>query len=71
VFYLDVAYVFVMTFQVFLVFFASISDACFKCFICLQTYVANASSGCFKSILGVAHIAMVQMAGGQRLATEL
>jgi hypothetical protein len=29
--------------------FANISDACFKCFICLQTYVANISSGSFKN----------------------
>ena len=36
----------------FLSVFANISDACFKCFICLQTYVASAS-GCFKSRLGV------------------
>jgi hypothetical protein len=60
-----------MTFQVFLGFFASVSDACFKRFICLQTYVANALSGCFKSILGVAHIAMALVASGQRLATGL
>jgi hypothetical protein len=29
--------------------FANISDACFKCFICLQTYAANISSGSFKN----------------------
>jgi hypothetical protein len=31
------------------VFLASVSDECFKCFICLQTYVANVASECFKS----------------------
>ena len=36
--------------------FASISDACFKCFICLQTYVASVASGCFKS-RSVLHLA--------------
>ena len=29
--------------------FASVSDACFKCFICLQTYAASVASECFKS----------------------
>jgi hypothetical protein len=33
-----------------------VSSACFKCFICFQTYVANVLSGCFKSISGVAHV---------------
>jgi hypothetical protein len=32
----------------------SVSYACFKCFICLQTYVASVASGCFKSRSGVA-----------------
>jgi hypothetical protein len=41
VFYLDVAYVFAITFQVFSSFFASVSYAYFKCFICLQKYDAN------------------------------
>jgi hypothetical protein len=27
----------------------SVSIACFKCFICFYTYVANVSSGCFKN----------------------
>ena len=36
VFYLDVAYIFVIAFQVFLGFFANVLDACFKCFICLR-----------------------------------
>jgi hypothetical protein len=51
VFYLDVAYV-CNDFQVF---FASISDACFKCIICLQMYVVSVVSECFKSKSGVAH----------------
>jgi hypothetical protein len=33
--------------------FVNVSDACFKCFIYLQMYVASVS-GCFKSRLGVA-----------------
>ena len=50
VFYLDVAYVFTMFSSV----FASVSDACFKCFICLHMYTVSAVSGCFKSRPGVA-----------------
>jgi hypothetical protein len=38
--------------------FLSVSFACFKCFICLQTYVASIASECFKSRLSVAHIAL-------------
>jgi hypothetical protein len=34
----------------------SVSNACFMCFICLQTYVASVASGCFKSRLGVASL---------------
>jgi hypothetical protein len=30
----------------------SVSDACLKCFICLQTYVSNVASGCFKKQIG-------------------
>jgi hypothetical protein len=37
---LDVVYL-LQRFSSVHVFFASVSDACFKCFICLQTYVAN------------------------------
>jgi hypothetical protein len=33
--------------------FLSVSDASFKCFICLQTYIASVASGCFKSRSGV------------------
>jgi hypothetical protein len=39
VFYLDVVYVFAMTFHVFSGVFAIILDACFKCFIYLEMYV--------------------------------
>jgi hypothetical protein len=42
----------------FQVFFTSVSEACFKYFICLQTYVASITSGCFKSRSGLAHVAM-------------
>jgi hypothetical protein len=34
--------------------FVTVLDACVKCFICLQTYVASVVSGCFKSRSGVA-----------------
>jgi hypothetical protein len=34
--------------------FASVLDACFKCFIRLLVYVATIASGCFKSRLSVA-----------------
>jgi hypothetical protein len=52
---LDVAYVFTMVSSVFSVVFASFTDACFKCFICLQTKVASVVSECFKSISGVTY----------------
>jgi hypothetical protein len=55
-----------MAFQVFSGVFASVSEACFKCFICLQTYVANISSECFKVDRGVAHVAKTPMSGKQR-----
>jgi hypothetical protein len=44
VFYLDVAYVLQCFFKCFLGVFASVSEAYFECFICLQTYVANVAS---------------------------
>ena len=53
-FYLDVAYV-CNGFQVFSGVFASVSDSCFKCFICLQTYVSVASK-CFKKVDRVLHM---------------
>jgi hypothetical protein len=55
VFYLDVAYV-CNGFQVFSCVFSSVSEACFKCFICLQTYVTTVVFGCFKSKPGVASL---------------
>ena len=36
------------------VFFANVSDACFKRFICLETYVVSVASRCFKSRSDVA-----------------
>ena len=54
VFYLNVAYVLQWFSSVFQVFFATVSDACFKCFICLQPYVASVVSRCFESRSGVA-----------------
>ena len=45
-------------FQVFLGVFASVSNACFKCFIFLQTYVACVASECLKSRSIIAHVAM-------------
>jgi hypothetical protein len=39
--YLDVAYVLQYFFKCFSGAFACVSEACFKCFICFQTYVAN------------------------------
>jgi hypothetical protein len=47
-FYLDVASIY-NGFQVFSCIFTSVSDACLKCFICLQTYVTIVASGCFQS----------------------
>jgi len=38
---------------------ASDSDACFMCFICLQSYVASVVSGCFKSRLGIASLSLL------------
>ena len=52
--YLDVAYVsyicckcFIGILRMFSSVFTSVSDACFRCFICLQTYVISAASRCF------------------------
>jgi hypothetical protein len=44
-----------MVFKYFLDVFASVSDACFKCFNCLLLYVAIVASGCLKSKLDVAN----------------
>ena len=63
VFYLDVAYVLQWLFKCFSGVFASVLDVCFNCFICLQTYVVNVLSGCFKSRSGVARVAMTPLVG--------
>jgi hypothetical protein len=52
----DVAYVCNRFQENFQVFFASVLEACFKCFICLQTYVASVAFGYFKSRLSVAYL---------------
>jgi hypothetical protein len=44
--------------SVFLVCFTSVSDACFKCFICLHTYVTSVPYKCFKSRSDVARVAI-------------
>jgi hypothetical protein len=49
---------FAMVFNCFQVCFASVSDACFKCCICLKTYVASVASGYFKSRFGIPHVTM-------------
>jgi hypothetical protein len=69
-FFLNVAYVLQWLLSVFS-FFATILNAWFKCFICLHTYLVNVSSRCFKSTLGVAHVAMAPMAGGQQSVARL
>jgi hypothetical protein len=51
VFYLDVH----ICLQWFSIVFANVSNACFKCFICLFLYVAIVASGCFKSRSSVVH----------------
>jgi hypothetical protein len=48
-------HMFAMVFKCFSVVFASVSGACFKCFICLLLYVATVTSECFKSRSDVAH----------------
>ena len=44
--------------------FASVSEACFKYFICLQTYVASVASRCLESRSGVAHVVIRVRSGG-------
>jgi hypothetical protein len=53
VFYLHIAYVY-NGFQMFSDVFASVSYTCFKCLICLFSYVTIVASECFKSRSGVA-----------------
>jgi hypothetical protein len=50
----------------FQVFFASVSDACFKYFICLQTYVISVASRCFKYRSGVTHGMHVKSGKGRQ-----
>ena len=52
-----------IVFKCFQTFSASVSDACFKCFICLLLYVPTIASGCFKCRSGVTR--------GKRLATHV
>jgi len=61
-FYLDVAYVYNI-FKYFSGVFASVSDACFKCFICFQTYVAIVAYGCFKTRSGVTFYYLTSTSG--------
>jgi hypothetical protein len=53
VFYSDVCIWLQWFSGVFEVCFSSVSEACFKCFNCLQMYVATVVSRCFRSRLGV------------------
>jgi hypothetical protein len=55
VFYVDVAYV-CNDFQVFLGVFASVLDACFECFICLQMYVVSVVHVCCKHMFPMFHL---------------
>jgi len=43
-----ILHMFAMVFKCFSGVFASVSNACFKCFICLPLYVATVASGCLK-----------------------
>jgi hypothetical protein len=55
VFYLDAAYVY-DDFKCFFYVFTSVSDTCFKRFVCFQTYVAIVVSGCFTTKSNVASL---------------
>ena len=75
-FYLDVAYVLQWLCQVFsCVFFSSVLEAHFKCFICLQMHVANVSSGCFLKVdlvlLPGTHLPQPPAAGRRRAGAYL
>jgi hypothetical protein len=37
----------------------SVLDICFKCFVCLRTYVASVTSGCLKSRSGVVSLSLL------------
>jgi hypothetical protein len=47
---------------VFQVCFSSVSEACFKCFNCPQTYVATIVFGCFKSRSGIVSLPILPSA---------
>jgi hypothetical protein len=75
--YLDVAYVshicckcFIWILHMFCNGFSNIFRCFCKCFRCVfylsLDVFANVSSGCFKSRIGIAHVAMMPVAGGQR-----
>jgi hypothetical protein len=55
VFYMDVMYG-CNGFQLFSGVFLSVSEACFKYFLYLQTYITTVIFGCFKSRSGVASL---------------
>jgi len=59
-------HMFAMVFKIFLGIFASVSNACFKCFICLLLYAATDTSGCFKNRSSVAYEMRVGSGGGAR-----
>jgi hypothetical protein len=44
--------------------FVSVSNACFKCFICLQMYVVGAVSRCFKKKIRMLYTGYAWKAGG-------
>ena len=52
-------YMFAMGFKCFSGVFARVSDAFFKCFICLLLYVPNVASRSFNNRSDVAHVAMI------------
>jgi hypothetical protein len=61
---------FAMVFKLFSCVFVSILEAYFKCFICLQTYVASVASGYFKNISGAAYVAMRVRSRGDASGTH-
>jgi len=61
---LQLLHMFVMVFKCFSGVFASVSDACFKCFIYFLLYVATVVSVCFKSRSDVAHVIRMGSTGG-------
>jgi hypothetical protein len=56
-------HMFAMIFKCFSGVFATVLDACFNCFICLQTYIASIASRCFKSRSDVANL--IRMGSGR------